>query len=142
MKTSPSDFKTRLDALSREQGFSLFGVADITGIRDGFNLDPETAARFPRAVSLGKRLLDSLATLLKPTGILCIGDLEPEDGSFHCGTMEVHQGFDTAELKRLVEDRQLRVTHCHTMHTVHKEDSEGNRRAYPLFFLAAEKTTR
>ena len=60
MMTSSSDFKTRLDALSRERGFSLFGVADITGIRGGFNLDPETTARFPRAVSLGKRLLDSV----------------------------------------------------------------------------------
>jgi len=58
--TSTADFNARLEKLSQERGFSLFGVADITGIRDGFKLEPETTARFPRAVSLGKRLLDAV----------------------------------------------------------------------------------
>lgn len=58
--STTADFNARLEKLSVELGFSLFGVADVTGIRDGFNLDPETSARFPRAVSLGKRLLDAV----------------------------------------------------------------------------------
>jgi epoxyqueuosine reductase QueG len=37
-------------------GFDLFGVADITGLRDGFLLEPATRTRFARAVSLGKAL--------------------------------------------------------------------------------------
>jgi len=37
-------------------GFDLFGVADVTGLRDGFLLEPATRERFPRAVSLGKAL--------------------------------------------------------------------------------------
>ena len=37
-------------------GFDLFGVADVTSLRAGFLLEPETRDRFVRAVSLGKRL--------------------------------------------------------------------------------------
>jgi epoxyqueuosine reductase QueG len=45
-----------LEALARELGFDLFGVADVTGMRGDFLLEPETRERFGRAVSLGKRL--------------------------------------------------------------------------------------
>jgi len=37
-------------------GFDLFGVADVTGLREGFLLDAATRGRFPFAVSLGKAL--------------------------------------------------------------------------------------
>lgn len=43
-----------------EMGISLFGVADITDIRKEFKLDSRLAAAFPRAISLGKRLLMSV----------------------------------------------------------------------------------
>jgi epoxyqueuosine reductase len=45
-----------LRALAQGSGFDLFGVADVTGLRADFLLDPETRDRFTRAVSLGKRL--------------------------------------------------------------------------------------
>jgi epoxyqueuosine reductase QueG len=38
--------------------FSLFGVADITAIREDFHFDPDVVSSFDRAISLGKRLLD------------------------------------------------------------------------------------
>lgn len=41
-------------------GFSLFGVADITSIRNEFNLNEELTSKFDRAISLGKRLLDPI----------------------------------------------------------------------------------
>lgn len=56
------------DALNKkalELEFSLFGVADITGIREEFHLDEKTISRFDRAVSLGKRLLDSILDDIK-----------------------------------------------------------------------------
>jgi epoxyqueuosine reductase QueG len=49
-----------LRALSLDLGFDLFGVADITGLRDGFLLEPETRDRFPFAISLGKALGDAV----------------------------------------------------------------------------------
>lgn len=49
-----------LDKKAKKLGFSLFGVADITGFREKFYLDKKTISRFGRAISLGKRLLDSI----------------------------------------------------------------------------------
>ncbi len=39
---------------------SLFGVADIKGIRDEFFLEERTRGKFDRAVSLGKRLINAV----------------------------------------------------------------------------------
>ncbi len=47
-----------IDELAFEFGFSICAVADISDIRKEFHLDPDLAARFDRAISLGKRLLD------------------------------------------------------------------------------------
>jgi hypothetical protein len=41
-------------------GVSLFGVADITGIREEFLLDKRTSEKFDRAVALGKRLINAV----------------------------------------------------------------------------------
>jgi epoxyqueuosine reductase len=45
-----------LRAFALGLGFDLCGVADVTGLRDGFLLEPATRDKFPRAVSLGKAL--------------------------------------------------------------------------------------
>jgi epoxyqueuosine reductase len=45
-----------LKAFALDLGFDLFGVADITGLREDFLLEPGTRARFGRAVALGKAL--------------------------------------------------------------------------------------
>jgi len=54
-----------------EQGFSLFGVADITDIREEFLLDKSLKSQFPSAISLGKRLLGSVLEdiLDRPTAL-------------------------------------------------------------------------
>jgi epoxyqueuosine reductase len=49
-----------LKNISRDLGLSLFGVADIREVREGFNLGPDTRRRFDAAVSLGIRLADAV----------------------------------------------------------------------------------
>ncbi len=49
----------------RDLGFSLFGVADITRVRDEFLLSEPLKKRFDRAVSLGKRLSDAVLEDIK-----------------------------------------------------------------------------
>jgi len=49
-----------LKAFAQDLGFDLFGVADITGLREGFLLESETRAKFTRALSLGKGLSDAV----------------------------------------------------------------------------------
>jgi epoxyqueuosine reductase len=41
-------------------GFSLFGVADINSVKQGFILSENLKAKFDKGISLGKRLLDSV----------------------------------------------------------------------------------
>jgi len=56
---------------AREEGISLFGVADITGISEEINLDDELRKRFDRGISLGKRLVDTVIEEIKdrPTSL-------------------------------------------------------------------------
>ncbi len=42
-----------------DQGLSLFGVADIAGIREEFSLAGKLREKFDWGISLGKRLLDA-----------------------------------------------------------------------------------
>jgi hypothetical protein len=61
MDTSARAANTKeLEAFALDLGFDLFGVADITGIREDFLLAPRTRERFGLAISLGKRLSDAV----------------------------------------------------------------------------------
>jgi epoxyqueuosine reductase len=52
--------RQKLKKFALEQGISLFGVADITKTREEFLLDKNLKTQFQNAVSLGKRLIDSV----------------------------------------------------------------------------------
>lgn len=54
-----------LKELALGQGIMLFGVADITEVREDFHLEKETVSKFNRALSLGKRLLDAVVEDIK-----------------------------------------------------------------------------
>ncbi len=46
-------------------GVSLFGVADITGIREEFLIDDQVKKNFDRGISMGKRLIDGILDEIK-----------------------------------------------------------------------------
>jgi len=50
----------RLVGFAMDQGLSLFGVADVAGIREEFSLARELREKFDWGISLGKRLLDAV----------------------------------------------------------------------------------
>lgn len=77
--------------------------------------------------------------LLKPGGYLCIGDLEPEDGSFHGIDMDVHLGFDPTELQTQLKESGFSVEQACRMMVVEKPDESGIDKPYPLFFLLMQK---
>ena len=58
--TAPAENAARLRTFCLDLGFSLYGAADVADIRDGFLLADRLKARFPRAVSLGKGLVDDV----------------------------------------------------------------------------------
>lgn len=85
-------------------------------------------------------LFESLYRLMNKGGKLCIGDLETEDGSFHHGEhTDIHFGFDTGSLKNHLEKKGFVVKDIVRMNVLKKEDSEGNMREYPQFFMLVEK---
>lgn len=52
-----------------------------------------------------EKFLLGLKSLLKPDGILCIIDLQEEDGSFHTGDVTVpHPGFKPEDMRRLLAE--------------------------------------
>ena len=54
---SPREYSDRLRKSALELGFSLAGIADVSTVRDAFQLAEKVRRRFDRAVSLGKRLV-------------------------------------------------------------------------------------
>ena len=52
--------RRRLQTLAMGAGFDLCGVAEVTGLRSAFLLEPRTRNRFDFAISLGKRLNDAV----------------------------------------------------------------------------------
>lgn len=90
-------------------------------------------------VSNTEQTLTELTQLLKPCGVLCIGDLKTEDGSFHQGEVQVHHGFDGQQLAATLIHLGLDIEHCYCSHTMQKADAEGHPQDYPLFFLQARR---
>jgi len=83
--------------------------------------------------------LERFHQLLKPGGYLCIGDLEPEDGSFHGEEMDVHLGFDPTALQKQLENSGFAMRQTCRMMVMEKPDKNGIDKAYPLFFLLVQK---
>jgi SAM-dependent methyltransferase len=84
-------------------------------------------------------VIRGLALLLKPGGLLLLGDLLPEDGSFHGAEPVPHKGFDPEALAGACRDAGLAPRTHRCFHTVRKPDAAGTPHDYPLFFLAAAK---
>lgn len=75
---------------------------------------------------------------LKPSGALCIADLDQEDGSFHGIEVDVHHGFERGELAARAEQAGFRQVTFQTVFEIEKDQPEG-RRAYPVFLMVARK---
>jgi len=62
---SEKENKERLKKYVFELGVSLFGIADITAVRDEFNLEKKLRGNFPRGISLGQRLINTVLEDIK-----------------------------------------------------------------------------
>ena len=88
-----------------------------------------------------KDILKKFHALLAPSGILCIADLDKEDGTFHTdGTTDVHKGFERAELQSWVEEAGFTDVKFSTVCEIKKKINEVEK-TFPVFLLTARKTT-
>ena len=129
-----------------QEKIAASGVRNMTPIRLDLATDPLPADRYHLIYTLmtlhhipdTAKILRNFYTLLDNKGILCIADLDKEDGSFHGMGFSGHQGFDRDELQKIllkVGFPKIRFTTCYTMT---KEVATGVK-TFPLFLMIAEK---
>ncbi len=76
--------------------------------------------------------------VLARPGVLCVADLDAEDGSFHGEGFEGHRGFDRVELAAKVRAAgfvEARFTTAYEM----RKDAGGRVRTFPIFLMVAVK---
>jgi SAM-dependent methyltransferase len=89
-----------------------------------------------------KTQFDFFADILNPGGLLCIIDLNPDDGAFHRQDPDFdgHNGFDQEKLSASLADHGLK-TRFHETFFQDTKASGSTPVPYSLFILAAEKTS-
>jgi 2-polyprenyl-3-methyl-5-hydroxy-6-metoxy-1,4-benzoquinol methylase len=120
------------------------GLDGLTPLRLDLATDPPPAERFDLVCSLmalhhvpdTAGLLRALRGLLRPKGMVCLADLDAEDGSYHGAGVDVHHGFERERLGRALEAAGFREVRFQTVLEVAKE-SGGVTRRYPVFLAAA-----
>ena len=83
-------------------------------------------------------ILRAFHSTLEPGGVLCISDLDREDGSFHGPGVEVHPGFDRPALEGKIRGAGFGPVRFSTPCDVRKEVG-GQVRTYPIFLAIAER---
>ena len=83
-------------------------------------------------------LLRRFHDVLSAHGIVCIVDLDTEDGAFHGPGVQVHNGFDREDLAGQLERAGFVSVHITTACEITKETRGGPRR-FPLFLATATR---
>ena len=85
------------------------------------------------------RLFQRFHEMLLSGGILCLSDLDEEDGSFHSDSTGVFSwGFDREDLRTLLADAGFTDTRDTTASVIQKISDSGER-AYPVFLITTRK---
>ncbi len=85
-------------------------------------------------------ILQRFHTLLKPGGVLCIADLDEEDGTFHDSDIgfHVHHGFNRTVLAEMAHKQGFVAVNFSTIFEVTKQRANGEQR-YPVFLMVARR---
>ncbi|HSN90251.1 MAG TPA: class I SAM-dependent methyltransferase [Anaeromyxobacteraceae bacterium] len=83
-------------------------------------------------------ILRAFHQVLSGGGILCIADLDGEDGSFHGPGFTGHRGFDRADLGARLERCGFRDVRFETVFEVTRETARGTR-LFPIFLATASR---
>jgi ubiquinone/menaquinone biosynthesis C-methylase UbiE len=85
-------------------------------------------------------LLAQFREILKPSGCLCIADLDPDEGQFHESSQGIfHSGFDRAALRGLFEKAGFRDMRDLTATEVVKPAADGATRHFSVFLMTGRK---
>lgn len=122
------------------------GVRNMTPVQLDLLSDPLPADRFDLIYSMltlhhipdTPGILGAFHALLKPSGYLCIADLDKEDGSFHGAGFSGHNGFDRGVLETQAANAGFAQIRFTTAHTMRRQTDQGER-SFPIFLMTARK---
>jgi len=81
-------------------------------------------------------ILRRFRAILRTPGVLCIADLDTEDGSFHGAGFDGHCGFDRAALGAQARAAGFPSVRFVTAYEMRKETARGPR-TFPIFLMVA-----
>jgi ubiquinone/menaquinone biosynthesis C-methylase UbiE len=81
-------------------------------------------------------ILQRFNAVLNRPGLLCIADLDTEDGSFHGAGFDGHLGFDRGELARKARAAGFATVRFTTAYEMTKTVA-GGQRTFPIFLMIA-----
>jgi SAM-dependent methyltransferase len=133
-----------LEVLRRKIAAS--GLATLSALRLDLAVDPPPPGRWDLVCTLMTlhhvrdtgALLRAFHGLLAPGGVLCVADLDREDGSFHGPGADVHHGFDRGDLAALLASAGFGGVRFATAFEIERA-SAGATRTYPVFLAVAER---
>lgn len=122
------------------------GVRNMTPVLLDLLADPAPAQRFDliytsmtlHHVPDTDAILRIFHSLLNPGGHLCIADLDKEDGSFHGLDVDVHHGFERADLSERALATGFEAIRFQTVFSIEKQQETGTR-DYPVFLMSARR---
>ncbi|MDQ1316110.1 MAG: SAM-dependent methyltransferase [Pseudomonadota bacterium] len=123
------------------------GVGNMATMKLDLLVDPPPTQRFDLIVTAmtlhhvpdTNPILRIFHDLLQPGGYLCIADLDKEDGSFHGPEIDVHHGFDRADLGLRAANAGFAAVQFQTVFSIAKARETGTR-DYPVFLMTARRT--
>jgi ubiquinone/menaquinone biosynthesis C-methylase UbiE len=124
------------------------GVTNMTPVKLDLLVDPLPTQTFDLIVTAmtlhhvpdTDHILRVFHNLLNPGGYLCIADLDQEDGSFHGPEVDVHHGFDQADLSRRTAQAGFSDVQFQTVFTITKARESGTQ-DYPVFLMTARRAS-
>lgn len=85
-------------------------------------------------------LLARFHRVILPGGMVCVADLDAEDGSFHGDNTGIfHRGFDRTQLRAVFEAAGFSAVRDATAVTVTKKIASGETHSFPVFVVSARK---
>lgn len=86
-----------------------------------------------------KKAIEHIATIVKPGGYVVVGDLMPEDGSFHHFEPIPHKGFDPDDLQAAFVNAGFTIEKIYVYDTLSRERIPGKISDYEQFIMIARK---
>ncbi|MBU4500207.1 MAG: class I SAM-dependent methyltransferase [Gammaproteobacteria bacterium] len=122
------------------------GVRNMTPLQLDLLSDPAPSEKFDLIVTAmtlhhvpdTDAILRIFHDLLQPGGYLCVADLDQEDGSFHGLEVDVHHGFEQADLGRRATQAGFSDIRFQPVFSIAKERERGTR-DYPVFLMTAQR---